>query len=149
MCRSFYCRFFVEVGQFNQLHLGSHFFHLLTPPRFGALNLAEVNQFTGNSFRVVRIVLKITFLKLRYPKGVTGRLLPPSVLLWLLSLIMDPRSSYSTSMTSARKEMPLIKLKILPLYHTNNKLGCVFTSATRVRSAPSRGDGGLVEGLQL
>ena len=48
-------------------------FHLLTPPRFGALNLPEVNQFTGNCFRMVRIVLKITFLKLRYPKGVTGR----------------------------------------------------------------------------
>ena len=48
--------------------------HLLTPPRFGALNLPEVNQFTGNCFRTVRIVLKITFLKLRYPKGVIGRL---------------------------------------------------------------------------
>ena len=48
------------------------FFHLLTPPRFGALNLPEVNQFTGNCFRMVRIVLKITFLGLRYPKGVTG-----------------------------------------------------------------------------
>ena len=72
---SFYCRFFVEVGHFNQLHLGSHFFHLLTPPRFGALTLTEVNQFTGNSFRMVGIVLKITFLKLRYPKGETGRLL--------------------------------------------------------------------------
>ena len=70
---SFYCRFFVEVGHFNQLHLGSHFFHLLTPPRFGALTLPEVNQFTGNSFRMVGKVLKITFLKLRYPKGVTGR----------------------------------------------------------------------------
>ena len=57
----------------SSLHLGSHFFHLLTPPRFGALNLPEVNQFTGNCFRMVRIVLKITFLKLRYPKGVTGR----------------------------------------------------------------------------
>ena len=78
---SFYGRFFVEEGQFikytpstSSLHLGSHFFHLLTPPRFGALNLPEVNQFTGNCFRMVRIVLKITFLKLRYPKGVTGRL---------------------------------------------------------------------------
>ena len=29
-------------------------------------SLPEVNQFTGNCFRVVRIVLKITFLKLRY-----------------------------------------------------------------------------------
>ena len=86
---SFYGRFFVEEGQFikytpstSSLHLGSHFFHLLTPPRFGALNLPEVNQFTGNCFRMVRIVLKITFLKLRYPKGVTGRI--PLVLLWLL-----------------------------------------------------------------
>ena len=76
---SFYGRFVVEEGQFikytpstSSLHLGSHFFHLLTPPRFGALNLPEVNQFTGNCFRMVRIVLKITFLGLRYPKGVTG-----------------------------------------------------------------------------
>ena len=30
-------------------------------------SLPEVNQFTGNCFRVVRIVLKITFLELRYP----------------------------------------------------------------------------------
>ena len=29
-------------------------------------SLPEVNQFTGNCFRVVRIVLKITFLGLRY-----------------------------------------------------------------------------------
>ena len=78
---SFYGRFFVDERQFikytpsiSSLHLGSHFFHLLTPPRFGALNLPEVNQFTGNCFRMVRIVLKITFLKLRYPKGVSGRL---------------------------------------------------------------------------
>ena len=78
---SSYCRFFVEEGQFikytpstSSLHLGSHFFHLLTPPRFGALNLPEVNQFTGNCFHMVHIVLKITSLKLRHPKGVTGRL---------------------------------------------------------------------------
>ena len=77
---NFYGKFFVEEGPLmkytsstSSLHLGSHFFHLLTPPRFGALNLPEVNQFTGNCFRMVRIVLKITFLKLRYPKGVTGR----------------------------------------------------------------------------
>ena len=75
----FYGRFFVEEGQFIKytpstlsVHFSSHFFHLLTPPRFGALNLPEVNQFTGNCFRMVRIVLKITFLGLRYPKGVTG-----------------------------------------------------------------------------
>ena len=30
-------------------------------------SLPEVNQFTGNCFRMVRIVLKITFLGLRYP----------------------------------------------------------------------------------
>ena len=78
---SFYGRFFVEVGQLNQLspptssvHLDSYFFRLLTSPRCGALNLPEVNQFTWNCFRMVRIVLKITFLNLRYPKGVTGRL---------------------------------------------------------------------------
>ena len=51
---SFYGRFFVEEGQFfkytpstSSLHLGSHFFHLSTPPRFGALILPEVNQFTN------------------------------------------------------------------------------------------------------
>ena len=37
-----------------------------------ALILPEVNQVTGNCFRMVRIVLKITFSGLRYPKGVTG-----------------------------------------------------------------------------
>ena len=78
---SFYGRFFVEEAQFIKytpstlsLRLGSHFPNLLTPPPFGALNLPEVIQFTGNCFRMVRKVLKITFLKLSYPKGVTGRL---------------------------------------------------------------------------
>ena len=78
---SFYGRFFVDEWQFikyrpstSSLHLSSHFFHLLTPPRFGTLNLPEVNQFTGNCFRMVRIYLKITFFKLKYPKGATGRL---------------------------------------------------------------------------
>ena len=78
---SFYGRFYVEEGQFikyppstSSLHLGSHSFHLLSPPRFGTLNLPEVNQFTGNCFRMVHIILKITFLKLSYPKRVTGRL---------------------------------------------------------------------------
>ena len=78
---SFYGRFFVEEGQFikytpatSSLYLGSHFFNLLTLPHFGALNLPEVNQFTGNCFHMVHIVLKITSLKLRHPKGVTGRL---------------------------------------------------------------------------
>ena len=64
------------IYQVHTLHivppLRQPFYHLLTPPRFGALNLPEVNQFGGNCFRMVRIVLKITFLKLRYPKGVTG-----------------------------------------------------------------------------
>ena len=78
---SFYDRFFFEEEQFikytpstSSLHLGSHVFHLSTPPRFGALILPEVNQFTGNCFRMVRIFLKTTVLKLTYPKGVTGRL---------------------------------------------------------------------------
>ena len=39
---SFYGRFFVEEGQFisstSSLHLYRHFFYLLSPPRFGALN---------------------------------------------------------------------------------------------------------------
>ena len=50
---SFYGTLFDEEGQFikytpstSSLHLGSHFFHLLTSLRFGALNLPEVNQFT-------------------------------------------------------------------------------------------------------
>ena len=50
---SFYGRFFVEEGQFikytpftSSFHLGSHFIHLLTRPRFGAesTRLREVNQ---------------------------------------------------------------------------------------------------------
>ena len=75
---------------------------------------------------------------------------------------MEPRSSYSTSMTLHENEtkgnenetkgvqfpaaeMPLIKLigaanrqspviarQILPLYHSNTKLGCVMTNAIRV-----------------
>ena len=79
---SFNGRFFDEEGQFikytpstSSLHFRQPFFSFTDPPpRFGALNLPEVNQFTGNCFRMVRIVLKITFLKLRYPKGVTERL---------------------------------------------------------------------------
>ena len=38
---NFYGRFFVEVGQFinsKSFHWGRRFFHLLTPPRFGAFN---------------------------------------------------------------------------------------------------------------
>ena len=38
---NFYDRFFFEVGQFihsKSFHLGHHFFHLLTPPRFGEFN---------------------------------------------------------------------------------------------------------------
>ena len=61
----------------------SHFFHLLTPPRFGALNLPQVNQLTGNCFRMVRIVLKITFLKDSF-----------SVLLWLLTRLKSAISSF-------------------------------------------------------
>ena len=64
--------FFVEVGHFNQLKvppLGPPFFLF-----FYSASLPEVNQFTGNCFRMVRIVLKITFLTLRCPKSVTRRL---------------------------------------------------------------------------
>ena len=53
-------------------------------------SLPEVNQFTGNCFRMVRIVLKITFLKLRYPKGVTGRLL----LCPIMALVIDYGSAF-------------------------------------------------------
>ena len=75
---------------------------------------------------------------------------------------MDPRSSYSTSMTlhenetkgneneskgvqfpavelslikligAANRQSPAITRKILPLYHRNIKLGCVLTNAIRV-----------------
>ena len=67
---SFYGRFFVEEGQFIKYGLSTSslrqpfFFHLFTPPRFGALNLPEVNQLTRNCFRMVRNVLKITFFKI-------------------------------------------------------------------------------------
>ena len=80
---SFYGRFFVEEGQFikytpstSSLHFRQPFFSFIDRASLSRaqLNLPEVNHFTGNCFRMVRIVLKITFLKLRYPKGVTGRL---------------------------------------------------------------------------
>ena len=44
------------------------------------VSLPEVNQFTGNCFRVVRIVLKITQISRPTPLD------SPSVLLWLLTL---------------------------------------------------------------
>ena len=110
---SFYGRFIVEKGQFIKytpstpsLHLSRHFFHLLTPPRFGALNLLEVNQFTGNCSRVVHVVLKITFLKLRFRKGVTERLplcpiialggteLEPVLVIYLFILFYLPHNNY-------------------------------------------------------
>ena len=46
---SFYGRFFVEVGQFinsKSFHLGRQFFHLLSPPHFGALN--RENESSGS-----------------------------------------------------------------------------------------------------
>ena len=75
-----YGRFFVEEGQFIKYTPPTSslrqpfFFHLLTRLALARWYLPEVNQLTGNCFRMVRIVLKLTFLKLRYPKGVTGRL---------------------------------------------------------------------------
>ena len=63
---------FCTIGSALSLHLGSHFIHLLTRPRFGAESSGSQPGYR-NRFRMVRIVLKITFLKLRYPKGVTGR----------------------------------------------------------------------------
>ena len=77
---SVYGTFFAEEGQFmnsKSLHivpqLRRPFFFIYWPRlAFGVLNLPEVNQFTGNCFRMVQIVLKITFLKLSYPNG--GRL---------------------------------------------------------------------------
>ena len=80
---SFYGRFFVEEGQFikytpskSSLHFRQPSFSFIASASLwrALLNLPEVNHFTGNCFRTVRIVLKITFLKLKYPKGVTGRL---------------------------------------------------------------------------
>ena len=62
---SFYCRFFVEVGHFNQLHLGSHFFHLLTPPRFGALTLPEVNPVYREQFPHGRHSSKNNFFEIK------------------------------------------------------------------------------------
>ena len=45
-------------------------------------SLPEVNQFTGNCFRVVRIVLKITFFEIKISRPTPLESL--SVLLWLL-----------------------------------------------------------------
>ena len=54
-----------------------------------ALNLPEVNQVTGNCFRMVRIVLKITFWGLRYPKGMTGSV----PLCPIMALVKSPLST--------------------------------------------------------
>ena len=58
----FYGMFFVEEGQFIKytpsalsLHFSSHFFHLLTPPRFGALNLPHGPHSSKNNFFGIKI----------------------------------------------------------------------------------------------
>ena len=72
---SLYGRFFVKEGQFINstlsLHLCNLLFicwrHLALACWIVKASHPEVNQFSGNCFCVVRIVLNITFLKLRYP----------------------------------------------------------------------------------
>ena len=65
---------------------------------------------TGNCFRMARIVLKITFLELRYPKGVTGSVpLCPimalgSIAAWI-SVEHKMRRSYKDDRTSGRVDV--------------------------------------------
>ena len=49
-------------------------------------SLPEVNQFTGNCFRVVRIVLKITFFEIKISRPMPLDSL--SVLFWLLLIFI-------------------------------------------------------------
>ena len=52
---SFYGRYYVEEGQFinstSSLHFCRHFFYLLTPPRFGALNRESESSGSQSVYR--------------------------------------------------------------------------------------------------
>ena len=89
---TFYGRFFVEEGQFinstSSLHLCRHFFYLLTPPRFGALNRESESSGSQPVYRKLfprgLHSSKNNFfeIKISRPTPLESR----SVLLWLLSL---------------------------------------------------------------
>ena len=78
---SFFGRFFIEEGQFikyapstSSLHFRQPFFAFSDPASLCHAESSRSQPLCRNSFHMVCIVLKITFLKLRYPKGVAGRL---------------------------------------------------------------------------
>ena len=71
---NFYGSFFVEVGQFinsKSFHSGRNFFHLPTPPHFGALNRESESSGSQQVYRKLfprgPHSSKNNFLKLRYP----------------------------------------------------------------------------------
>ena len=88
---SFYGRFFVEVGQFIDskfFHFGRQFFHLLTPPHFGAL-LNRESESSGSQ-QVYRKLFprgphssKNNFFEIKISRPTPLDSL--SVLLWLLT----------------------------------------------------------------
>ena len=88
---SFYGRFFVEEGQFinstSSLHLCRHFFYLLTPPRFGALNRESESSGSQPVYRKLfprgPHSSKNNFFEIKISRPTPWESL--SVLLWLLA----------------------------------------------------------------
>ena len=64
---------------------------------YGKIPRAIIGLFTGNCFRMVRIVLKITFLELRYPKGVTGSVPLCPIMALENTYFSNPQFFYSPS----------------------------------------------------
>ena len=123
---NFYGRFFVEVGQFinsKSFHLGRHFFFicwlLLTLARsIVKASRPEVNRFTGNCFRVVRIVLKITFFEIKISRPTPLDSL--SVLFWLLTMVENlTSSSYSPTWTHGISRLDFIAAELKPILAHN------------------------------
>ena len=84
----------------------------------------EVNWVTGNCFRMVRIVLKIAFLKLRYPKGLTGRI----PLCPIMALARGPYKTTEGQYSPVRLE--LARLVSSLLYGTRVMLVCFLLKRT-------------------
>ena len=87
---NFYGRFFVEVGQFinsKSFHLGRHFCHLLTPPRFGEFNPESESSGSQQVYRKLfprgPHSSENNFFKIKISRPTPSDSL--SVLLWLLT----------------------------------------------------------------
>ena len=98
---NFYGRFFVEVGQFinsKSFHLGRHFCHLLTPPRFGEFNPESESSGSQQVYRKLfprgPHSSKNNFFEIKISRPTPLDSL--SVLFWLLTMVENfTSSSYS------------------------------------------------------